>query len=78
MSRLRPGWLGGPRLVAIAQFSDVEQADAAWALLQDADIPASVVTDNTALGDPAITRLFVEKPAVASAQETLADFMRDG
>lgn len=75
MSPSVPAWIRRPRLVAIAEFADVGRADAAWALLQDADIPASVVTDNGALGDPLVSRLFVEKPEVEAAQAALAEFM---
>ena len=68
-------WLRRPRLVPVAEFTTTDAADAAWAALNEAGIPASVVTDNTALGDPAITRVFVEKPHVAAAQQVIAPLM---
>ena len=64
---------GKDRLVPIAEFADVATADEAWARLDDDGIPASVVTDAAVLGNPEVTRVYVESPNVERAQALIAD-----
>jgi hypothetical protein len=64
-----------PRLVPIAGFSDPGSADEAWAALEEAGIPASVVTDPAQFGAPEVTRVYVELPNVEAAQAVIAASM---
>ncbi len=50
-------------------------ADEAWARLDDDGIPASVVTDAAVLGNPEVTRVYVESPNVERAQALIADLV---
>ena len=63
------------RLVPIAEFADPATADTAWARLDDAGIPASVVTDAAMFGGPEVTRVYVESPNVDRAQREIADLV---
>jgi hypothetical protein len=63
------------RLVPIAEFADPVVADTAWARLDDAGIPASVITDAAMLGGPQVTRVYVESPNVDVAQQLIADLV---
>lgn len=63
------------RLVPIAEFARPEAADDAWSRLEEAGIPASVVTDKALFGSPEVTRLYVETPNVEAAQALIADLM---
>ena len=63
------------RLVPIAEFAHPQTADDAWSRLEDAGIPASVVTDKALLGSPEVTRLYVETPNVEAAQALIADLV---
>ena len=56
------------RLVPVAEFDDRQAAEAAWAWLQEEDIPAVVESDPGALGGRVLTRVMVEKDAVDAAQ----------
>lgn len=60
------------RLVPVAEFGDRTAAEAAWARLQEADVPALVESDPGALGGRAMTRLMVETDQVEAAQRILA------
>lgn len=66
-------WFRRPRLVSVAVFADRAAAEEAWALLQDAGIPASVETDPGALGSPVVSRIMVEEPDVARAQQAMSE-----
>ncbi len=66
------------RLTPIAEFSDVAPADEAWAILDDADIPASVVTDPAAFGSPEVTRIYVTRIDVQRAQALIAEVVNRG
>jgi hypothetical protein len=63
------------RLVPIAEFADPAIADTAWARLDDAGIPASVVTDVALLGGPEVTRLYVESSNASAAQALIGDLV---
>ncbi len=64
------------RLVPVAEFDDRQAAEAAWAWLQEEDIPAVVESDPGALGGRVLTRVMVEKGAVDAAQRVIADHVR--
>ena len=64
------------RLTPIAEFADAADADEAWALLDAAGIPASVVTDPAALGSVELTRVYVARAHVERAQRMIADLVR--
>ena len=64
------------RLVPIAEFADTKAADEAWAVLDDAGIPASVVTDPASFGSPETTRIYVARIDVERAQGLIADVVR--
>jgi hypothetical protein len=65
------------RLVPIAEFSDPVRADRAWVELEEAGIPAGVVTDPSVFGSPSVTRVYVAEVHVAAAQRVVAKVMRD-
>jgi hypothetical protein len=65
------------RLVPIAAFADPTTADAAWAALEEAGIPASVVTDPAMFGSPSVTRVYVAQINVAAAQRVVAPVVRN-
>jgi hypothetical protein len=60
----------------VAAFPDPASADEAWAALEEAGIPASVVTDPAQFGSPEIARVYVEAPNVEAAQAVVAASMR--
>jgi hypothetical protein len=60
------------RLVPIAELSDRARAEAAWAVLDDAGIAASVVTDPGVFGSAETTRVYVARIDAARAQELIA------
>ena len=60
------------RLVPVAQFADRDMADEAWVALDDADIPASVVTEPALLGSAPVTRIYVANIQVEDAQQAIA------
>ncbi|MEZ5175485.1 MAG: hypothetical protein R2823_04685 [Acidimicrobiia bacterium] len=60
----------GPEIAA-AVFDTVERAEEGWALLADAEIPATVVTDPGMLGDRSV-RITVNREDLAEAQRILA------
>ena len=60
------------KLVPIAEFVDRLNAEEAWGLLEDAEIPANVLTEPGTFGTPVIHRVEVERPNVPSAQALIA------
>lgn len=60
------------KLVPIAEFKDRFIAEEAWGLLEDADIPANVLTEPGTFGTPVVHRIEVESPNVSSAQALIA------
>ena len=60
------------KLVPIAEFADRGAAEEAWGLLEDAAIPANVLTEPGTFGTPVVHRIEVESPNVASAQALIA------
>ena len=60
------------KLVPIAEFVARETAEEAWGLLEDAEIPANVLTEPGTFGTPVVHRIEVERPNVASAQALIA------
>ncbi len=63
------------KLVPIAEFTDRDRAEEAWARLVEAEIPASVVFDPSPLGGVAVTRVNVARRHVAAAQRLIADLV---
>lgn len=64
------------KLVPIAEFDDRGIAEEAWGLLEDAAIPANVLTEPGTFGTPVVHRIEVEAPNVASAQALIAHLVR--
>lgn len=60
------------RLVPIAEFADRSVAEEAWALLEDAAIPANVLTEPGTFGTKVLHRIEVERPNLATAQALIA------
>ncbi|MDJ0952093.1 MAG: hypothetical protein QNJ81_00310 [Acidimicrobiia bacterium] len=60
------------KLVPIAEFADRSIAEEAWGLLEDAEIPANVLTEPGPFGAPVVHRVEVERPNVAAAQALVA------
>ncbi len=60
------------KLVPIAEFTDRDIAEEAWGLLEDAEIPANVLTEPGTFGTPVVHRVEVEVPNVSSAQALIA------
>lgn len=60
------------KLVPIAEFKDRVTAEEAWGLLEDAEIPANVLTEPGTFGTPVVHRIEVESPNVSSAQALIA------
>ena len=60
------------KLAPIAEFSDRAVAEEAWGLLEDAEIPANVLTEPGPFGAPVVHRVEVERPQVAAAQALIA------
>ena len=56
------------KLVPIAEFDDRDVAEQAWGVLEDAGIPANVLTEPGSFGTPVLHRVEVERPNVARAQ----------
>lgn len=63
----------GPEIAA-AIFDTVERAEEGWALLNDANIPAAVITDPGMLGKFSVS-LLVQRDDLERAQRTLAPLM---
>jgi hypothetical protein len=68
------------KLVPIAEFTDRAVAEDAWSLLEDADIPANVLTEPGTFGTPYLHRIEVERPNVPTAQALIAHLVekKDG
>ena len=69
------------KLVPIAEFDDRDVAEQAWGLLEEAEIPANVLTEPGTFGTPVVHRIEVELPNVDSAQALIAHLVlgdRDG
>ena len=64
------------RLVPIAEFKDPASADEAWAVLEEADIAGSVVTDPAAFGSPEVTRVYVARIDADKAQKLIAGIVK--
>lgn len=64
------------KLVPIAEFGDRRVAEDAWAVLEEADIPANVLTEPGAFGSPVLHRVEVERPNVPTAQALIAHLVR--
>ena len=60
------------KLVPIAEFTDRDIAEEAWGLLEDAEIPANVLTEPGTFGTHVVNRVEVEVPNVSSAQALIA------
>lgn len=66
------------KLVPIAEFADRNVAEEAWGVLEDAAVPANVLTEPGAFGTPVIHRVEVERPNVARAQALIAHLVVKG
>jgi hypothetical protein len=64
------------KLVPIAEFAARELAEEAWGLLEDAEIPANVLTEPGTFGTPIVHRIEVERPNVRTAQALIARLVR--
>ena len=64
------------KLVPIAEFAERSVAEEAWGLLEDAEIPANVLTEPGTFGTPVLHRIEVERPNVATAQALIAHLVR--
>ena len=64
--------LNKDKLVPIAAFPDRESAETAWGVLEDAGIPANVLTEPAPFGGPVLHRVEVERPNVPTAQQLIA------
>ena len=60
------------KLVTIAEFDDRDRAEEAWGVLEDAGIPAKVLTEPAMLGGKVLHRIEVERPNVETAQRLIA------
>ena len=60
------------KLIPIAEFADRSVAEEAWGMLEDAGIPANVLTEPGTFGTPVLHRIEVERPNVATAQALIA------
>jgi hypothetical protein len=60
------------KLVPVAEFGDRDTAETAWGLLENAAIPANVLTEPGPFGAPVVHRVEVERPNVAAAQALIA------
>lgn len=57
--------------IAAAVFKDVDTAEEGWALLNDADIPSTMITDPGMLGSYSV-QLMVDRADLEQAQAVLA------
>ena len=68
-------------LVSIAEVLSRDVAEQAWGLLEDAGIPANVLTEPGTFGTPVFHRVEVERSNVTPAQTLIAHLVlseRDG
>jgi hypothetical protein len=63
--------------IAAAVFNDVDTAEQGWALLNDADIPSTMITDPGMLGSYGV-QLMVDRVDLGRAQEVLAPLVNQG
>ncbi len=63
------------KLVPIAEFRDRSVAEEAWGVLEDAEIPANVLTEPGTFGTPVLHRIEVERPNVTAAQALIASLV---
>ncbi len=64
------------KLVPIAELEDRSTAEAAWGVLEEAEIPANVLTEPGTFGTPVLHRIEVERPNVATAQALIAHLVK--
>ena len=64
------------KLVPVAEFRDRAVAEEAWGVLEDAAIPANVLTEPGTFGTPVVHRVEVERPNVPTAQALIAPLVR--
>jgi hypothetical protein len=64
------------KLVAIAEFPDRDVAEEAWTVLEQAGIPANVLTEPGTFGGPIVHRVEVERPNVATGQLMIAHLVK--
>ncbi len=64
------------KLIPIAEFGDRSAAEEAWGLLEDAEIPANVLTEPGVFGTAVLHRIEVERPNVPTAQALIAHLVR--
>lgn len=57
--------------IAAAVFKDVDVAEEGWAMLNDADIPSTMITDPGMLGSYSV-QLMVDRADLEQAQAVLA------
>jgi len=62
-------------LVPIAELADRAVAEQAWARLEEAGIPANVLSDPGPLGGTPVTRIEVARMHVDEAQRLIADLV---
>ena len=60
--------------IAAAMFDNVETAQEGWAMLTDADIPSTMITDPGIFGRYSV-QLMVDRPDLEAAQRVLAPLM---
>ena len=58
--------------ISAAMFADHEPAEEAWALLNDAGIPAAVITDPGTFGAPYRVHVMVDREDLEQAQRVIA------
>ena len=63
--------------IAAAVFDDVAIAEEGWALLNDADIPSTMITDPGIFGAYSV-QLMVDREDLTRAQEVLAPLVNRG
>ena len=64
------------KLVPIAEFVDRLVAEQAWVVLEEAEIPANVLTEPGTFGTPVVHRVEVERSNVTTAQALIAHLVR--
>ncbi|HEX9854559.1 MAG TPA: SPOR domain-containing protein [Acidimicrobiia bacterium] len=64
------------KLVPIAEFSDREAAEVAWARLAEAGIPANIESDPGPFGGRRLVRVYVARSRSDEGQRLIADLVR--
>lgn len=62
--------------ISAAMFEDREPAEEAWSLLNDAGIPAAVITDPGPFGAPYRVHVMVDRADLDEAQRIIAPLVR--